>query len=379
MLVGRERISQRCVAYINPRFSNSAENENDLVDRFSKYAEDLDRHSEKSKKLVLLLGSNIENLNQSPNLIVERVSRSTLNVITFAIRARRKFRILGTRPSILVAGDLTVGFLASYIISRTYLRRIPIQISIHGNHWNFMSEKPNTVFQLLMRKYLRLISTKAKSIRVVSPGLKKSLLAILGGGQDKIFVAPVPIVPLPEFLDKRKAPICIAIVGRLHPERAPLDSIKIIMAAFAYMPPCPVLVIGNGPLLNAARELVAGSEYVNYFQFLGSRSRSSILELWPSINLLISSAYEEGYGLANREALISGAIVLCRRNSGTLEFSEMFKDGVVLFDSLSHGSDELLRIASSITEIENNSVARKIQLELDESAIRTLIGGWSVN
>jgi len=378
MLVVNKLDRLECVAYINPRFSESAENENDLVARFARYSDDLIHLTKNSRKLLLLLGSNTKVLNQSPNLQVQQLCTSTRNPIAFAIKARRSLHMQSARPSILVAGDLTYGFLTSFIISRAYFRRIPIQISIHGNQWNFESEKPNNLHQYFLRKYLHLICKRSSSIRVVSSVLKDSVAFRLKIKESKIFVSPIPILPIPSFVDKRNMPLCIAIVGRLHDERAPIDSLRIILDAFSSMPPCPVLIIGDGPLLKTAKELVGTTDYVNYFNFLGSRPKSEILELWPHINLVISSAREEGYGLAIREALLSGAVILCRSNKATLEFRDIFKDGIFLFEDLRTASKELVRISSNLGEIEINISASKVQGDLDEVAIRALVSSWNI-
>lgn len=368
-----------CAVYVNSRFSESAENVNDLVARFETYADKLAYLTRNSRKLLLLIGSNSRVVNAHPRLLVKQLGSSSRNPIVFAIKARRSLRLQAVKPSILIAGDMTFGFLSSFIISRTYLPKIPIQISFHGNQWNFESENPKTLFQYCMRKYLMSICNNASSIRVVSPGLQVSVTSRLKIRQDKILVSPIPIFPIPSFIDKRNNPFCIAIVGRLHDERSPLDSIRIILDAFSSMPPCSVLIIGDGPLLESAKELVEKTDYVKYFNFLGSLSKPEILQQWPLINLVISSAEEEGYGLTIREALISGAVVICRSNRTTLEFRDIYKDGIFLFEELQEASEELVRLYSNLAEIKLNSSASEVQRDLDEAAILTLVSSWNVN
>jgi glycosyltransferase involved in cell wall biosynthesis len=368
-----------CAVYVNSRFSESAENVNDLVARFEMYADKLAYLTRNSRMLLLLIGSNTSVVNANPPLLVKQLGSSSRNPIGFAIKARRSLRLQAIKPSILIAGDMTFGFLSSFIISRTYLPKIPIQISIHGNQWNFESKNPKTLFQYCWRKYVQAICNNASSIRVVSPNLQRVVSSRLKIGEGNIFVSPIPIFPIPSFIDKRNYPLCIAIIGRLHNERSPLDSIRIILDAFSSMPPCPVLIIGDGPLLESAKELVETTVYATYFNFLGSLSKAEILQQWPLINLVISSAEEEGYGLTIREALLSGAVVLCRSNRTTLEFRDIYKDGIFLFEELQEASEELVRLYSNLAEIKLNSSAGEVQRDLDEAAILTLVSSWNVN
>ena len=366
------------VVYVNPRFSESAENVNDLVARFEKYADQLAYLTKNSRKLLLLIGSHSKVVNVNPRLLVEQMGKSSRNPIAFAIRARRSLHSLAVKPSLLIAGDLTFGFFSSFLISRTYFPTIPIQISIHGNQWGFESSKSKNLLQYFLGKYLKIICNNASSVRVVSSGLQRSVTSQLKINEDKILVSPIPILPIPSFIDKRSNPLCIAIVGRFHDERAPLDSIKIILDAFSSMPPCPVMIIGDGPLLDSAKELVETTDYVNYFNFLGLLPKPEILKLWPLINLLISSAEEEGYGLAIREALLSGAVVLCRSNRTTVEFRDNYRNGIFLFEDLRMASATLVELYSNLPKIKLNGSVNEVQRELDQAAVLTLARSWSV-
>jgi glycosyltransferase involved in cell wall biosynthesis len=272
----------------------------------------------------------------------------------------------------LIGGDIWIGGSQISLLNFLFASRTKTQISIHG----IPNLTNNVIGGFLRRVYLRILFSKVDSIRVVSRQLADFLNSNYKVDSRKCFVSPVPVV-MPTTHSAQERNIDIAIVGRLHPERGIYESMQ-ILNLFASMDRCPsIQFFGDGPLrqsLQAWRKSQPNHEMISLHGHLSNAQIAASLGL---TRILLSCAPEEGYGLSLREALVSGAYVVARLNSGTLELSERFPNAVFLFESVPQAQELISRLlANQIDSFDSGEIVTK-QMFYDQSALKLLAVSWT--
>ena len=141
-----------------------------------------------------------------------------------------------------------------------------------------------------------------------------------------------------------------------------------------------VIIVGDGP----ARQYFEDELKINCpeieLDFLGWIRNKDIESLWGEITLLLSTAKEESFGIALREAEMSGTKVIAFTNSGTSLNKELFSDGIILFEDL-HSAVDALGQEHSKNQILSTSIQRKFretQEEINLNSIIAMITSWGV-
>lgn len=366
---------------VHPQISKVATDLVDLMARFEKYAETYMALSSKTdSKFVILLGvDDIEfkklNTDMFPNLEIIRIGRPTSNFILFGIRARFRLLKLGITPAPLIAGDLGVGFMTAVFISVFSKMRIPLQISIHGLP-RLAKEHSRFNFKLTIKEIvLRLLISRADSVRVVSKFLQKNISKNFNVDEKKFIIAPVPIMHLPNFERREPSNLTVGIVGRLHYERNLVEAMQIVDNIVANSKIEKVVFIGDGPLSPALNAWLSHHSCQSKIHTLGKLTQEEMQLHWGNIDILISCAVSEGYGLALREAIVSGAIAVARENLGTLELREIFPNSVYLYTSVPQAVTAI-EDANSRFNIISKENTFDVQQDLDLQSISLLAQSW---
>lgn len=364
---------------VHPQVSKIATELTDLLHRFNLYGEEINKQTKQSgMKLIVLLGlkhSDYENLNLEhfPYLDVIRISNSTSNFIFFGIKSMLKLSKSGISATILISGDLASGLLSSFFISRFSRRRIPIQASIHGSLTTPQKVCLKSFLKLML---LKIILPRVNSFRVVSNFLKDELVSIFNIDTGLIFVAPVPINRYPTHSIRNSMQLNIGIVGRLHYERNLYEAMQIVDSVIPSGKIGRVLILGDGPMRPVLDKWVSNHYYKNKFLVVGAVPQTIMLKYWNQIDILLSCAKSEGYGLALREAIISGAIAIARENLGTLELQDQFPENVLLYRSPLEVA-KLLDIATLLfKDLEIEKVSKKQKL-LDSESVSRVARSWT--
>ncbi len=366
---------------VHPQISNVATDLVELMARFEKYAETYIALSLKSNsKFVILLGVDefeFKRLNSDkfPNLEIIRISRPTWNFVFFGIRARYRLLKLGVTPAPLIAGDLGVGFISVVFMSLFSKARIPLQISIHGLP-SFAKEYSRIGFKLTIKRIaLKLLISRADSIRVVSKFLQKNIAKNFNIDEKRFTIAPVPIVHLPNFERRKSSNLTVGIVGRLHYERNLIEAMQIVDNIVANSKIDKVIFIGDGPLRPFLNAWLSHHSYQSKIHAFGKLTQQEMQLHWGNIDVLISCAVSEGYGLALREAIVSGAIAVARENPGTLELQEIFPNSVYLYTTVPQAVTAIEDASSRFNRISKENTF-DVQQDLDLQSISRLAQSW---
>jgi glycosyltransferase involved in cell wall biosynthesis len=119
-----------------------------------------------------------------------------------------------------------------------------------------------------------------------------------------------------------KDPDLVLAVGRMIPKKAPLVTIAAFARAAAAFPTRRLEMIGDGPLLDAARREAAALGVGDRVAFLGLRPHDVVRERMARAAAFLqhsvtdAAGNEEGLPIAVQEAMASGAVVISTRHAG---------------------------------------------------------------
>jgi hypothetical protein len=102
-----------------------------------------------------------------------------------------------------------------------------------------------------------------------------------------------------------------------------------------------------------------------------------VLSSYSKFSLLLSCALSEGYGLALREAILSGVPVVAKENLGTQALREIFPGMVFLFDSTDEAVELILSKMGFPADPKLTKCYRDKQIELDKNSLTALVTSWA--
>jgi glycosyltransferase involved in cell wall biosynthesis len=366
----------------HPQVTKISTEMNDLLGRLNYYGIQISKAiSNPDFKVTLLVGINkneYADLDTSgySHLTVLRIMNPTNNFIAFAKKSRQFLKCYSIHPNILISGDLVIGLLAALLFQSLSRSTLPIQVSIHGLLINNGHSEVQKLRRIVQKLLLRIFLPKVQSVRVVSNFLVSPLALDYKLDQKKFLVAPIPFEKYPEFSIRDFSSISLGIVGRLHPERNLTESLKIVENVLDISTISKIYIIGDGPLRGLLQSWKLGMIHADKVEILGSIAHSESIDRLQEIHILISSAHSEGYGLAIREALISGSVVIARNNEGTREVLRDFGRGIFLYDEVSEAISIIQDLASGKLAPSICYDGIKIQQKIDVESLRSLATSW---
>jgi glycosyltransferase involved in cell wall biosynthesis len=136
------------------------------------------------------------------------------------------------------------------------------------------------------------------------------------------------------------------------------------------------VIIGSGPEVSFLNDWIQTLPNPSSVSHLGHLSNPEVLSKLASTKILLNCAPTEGYGLAMREALVSGTFVVAYRNETTLELRKNFPDAVFLFSEIQEACEIIYNILSGgIPKFDNIEIMNR-QLNLDNESLKVLIDSW---
>jgi glycosyltransferase involved in cell wall biosynthesis len=274
---------------------------------------------------------------------------------------------------ILVCGDTHVSFLIALALRSIHKCSITIQTQYHGDIYSVGIPKNfKNVLKVLLSK---LAISKSDSLRIVSNFQTDELNKISRNAHKRIVLAPIPIDYSKVSFQTSKKKYDICIVGRLHAERGTENLIDIISKYKQLNPSSLIGIAGDGPDCHRIEYRLSHWVQDGSIKILGRLKASEVADLYSSSRVLLSSAPTEGYGLAIREAALSGLHVVAQNSRGALEAQLEYPSQIHLFGSNSEATD-LIRNALSIETTWDRDVLIREQKMRDAQARRALIASW---
>jgi glycosyltransferase involved in cell wall biosynthesis len=155
------------------------------------------------------------------------------------------------------------------------------------------------------------IIRKAKGILCISPPVEEMLIR-LGFPRRRVFSTSMGVdFDLIQKAKSREKSFEGVFLGRIDRHKGIEDLIHAWEIVAKELPRARLLVIGAGPFLGKAKELVRLARLENIVDFRGYVSGVEKFELLKSARLFVFPSFSEGFGLAVAEAMACGIPVVC--------------------------------------------------------------------
>jgi len=225
------------------------------------------------------------------------------------------------RPDALIA---EFGFHAVRMMEASHWSGIPLVVQFHGSD---ASAKGRLV--PLRERYGRLLTIAAGVVAKSEP-MRRTLIA-LGAAPQRLVVSPCGAdAELFRGSAPAQAPPLFLAVGRFVAKKGPLLTIRAFAAAREQLPPARaaelrLVMVGEGPLLPAARQLAGELGLGNQVQFAGLCPPADVAErmrhgrAFLQHSLVAPDGDSEGSPVSVMEAQLSGLPVIATRHAGIPE------------------------------------------------------------
>jgi len=361
-----------------PNISKDAAEMGDLLARFNNYGLEVFRNSAGKTKYLNIVAAGFSGNFSKTNLIKYPYLKINIlpnNRLLFLIKLRTMMFQSRKEISMLIAGDPWFGFL--YCLIATFAIRIPIQVSIHGEPY-LLKNYLQGVDSFLKHVWLKITLRLADSIRLVSEHQVASIIKVYQIDSSKISISPIPVkIPIGSRAAKENSRL-VAFVGRLHSERGIDLWISVISHLYAKRQDFSVVIVGDGPKRKSFYNQLNSSCPGIASNFLGKVSHDEVAKLWNGINVLLSTAQNESYGLTLREAQMSGTFVVAFENEGTKRNSRLFPKGIVLFTNAEQAVEAISNHLESHMPANSQLEYQRIQKAINMTSLNNLISSWRI-
>ena len=367
----------RTPIFIQAGLDKNAQPLEELLTRWNSYGKTVEEvtNGELRKIIVFLPDSNqLLDLERFVHLEVNLFPDSLLGRLRLLNQLSKRIKRLGKRSVTIVAGDIYVSPILARGVKSVCNGLIRVQVQFHGATY----VKSNLGVGSYLRYFLmRQAIFLSDSIRIVSTFQKNEIQRLAGRGKKDFVLSPIP-VSLTKIPNSRipHTGLAILVLGRLHSERG-IGKLVELIDLLAYEKVQSTLnIVGAGPqaeLLVPYLQSLHGSTKVILH---GLKSESEVRTYLAQSDILISFAEQEGYGLALREAVLSGVHVIAKRNSGTEEVLKAFPGRIDLIES----APDALKLIKSFKPIEVDEDAlselRAIQEHMNTKFVEDLVKSW---
>ncbi len=233
---------------------------------------------------------------------------------------------------------------------------LPMLVTLHGYDINtsraFWESGKGGAHRIdYPQKLLRMASDPKVGFMAVSEAMRCSAIAY-GIPPEKIVVSYIGVdiehfKPTSRPFAERKPKILF--VGRFVEQKGPLLVIRAFAQVAARIPGSELVMLGDGPLLGAAKNLASEMEVDVIFP--GAVARSQVVEYMQNARLLcFPSTGEEGLGMVLLEAQACGLPVVSTARGGALE---AYIDGETGISCPENNSDRLAHVLECCLADEN--------------------------
>ena len=367
----------RMPIFIQAGLGNNAQPLEELLTRWDSYGKTLEEVSKgELRKIIIFLpdSKQLLDLERFVHLEVNLFPDSLFGRLRLVNKLCKQIKKLGKRSVTLVAGDIYVSPILALGVKFVCSRSIRIQIQFHGATYAKQTKGTSSYLRYFL---VRLAILFSDSIRIVSAFQKNEIQRLAGRRQKNFVLSPIPVSL--SKIPRTRIPhtgLAILVLGRLHSERGIAKLVELIDLLTNEKVQCAFNIVGDGPqaeLLVPYLENPHGSTKVI---FHGLKSESEVRTYLAQSDILISFAEQEGYGLALREAVLSGVHVIAKRNSGTEETLKAFPGRIDLIES----APEALKLIGSFKPREVNegelSELKAIQEHMNAKVVEALVRSW---
>ena len=369
------------VVFFDPRgvISRNKDSLNRHMNYAKKLAEEISGKEHESVDVHIFTANNsdLRDNPQNGKLLIHFFGNARRFSFGFVTRSVEILKRAEANRTLLIVGDPWESFLHALIVKRLINQTIIIQTNIHADI--FDTKWINQKVTNRLRSKLAWFSIKrSDSIRVVSEDLPAAIQERYPG--KSVTYAPIATSISGRIRSRRNFQnanlLTLGWVGRVEKDRGILEFLNFVRFLNDGNQEFQVVMAGTGHLLDyAVDELnsILGEKRFSYFGLLPQEELGKVFE---SMDILVSFAKSESYGLAIREALLFGKPVLGVKSRGVTRLQEIV--GSKHVEYLEHFND-ISSVESTIqkllaSEIQDETI-EKLK-EQDKTYLSTLIESW---
>ena len=304
------------------------------------------------------------------------VVKTSINFLYFSFYSYKLARSLKLQIKLLVTTDPWESYLGAFLLKKLLRKDIPIQIQVHGDignpNWRTTNAKNKLRFYIA-----RYSLPKADSIRTVSARQTKYLIDSFDLNSEVFSIIPVPISKNSYsdiFSVNRQR--SIGFIGRIHKERGLNEFIVLIKKLNSISNDFSVVIAGIGPNTNQFLREVNKILPATRLVYLGSVPNEGMSKVWRGIGVLVSLAPIESYGMAMREALVSGIPVWATESSGVRDLIDSPENDIVRLLDVEKNAIYLHQEFDQLVKIRVNPEFRKKFIKENNTYAAKLAKSW---
>lgn len=367
----------RTPIFVQAGLGKNAQPVEELCARWNLYGETLTKLTEgKLQKIVIFLpiSSETPGLTSFENLDLKYFQDTLSGRFLLIFQLQRQIHTLKPGLVTLIAGDLYISPLISRILKMYFKKIAKVQIQFHGASYKISARGIPAKLKYWMMKSA---VSSSDSIRIVSAFQRREIESEFNIYSKNFIVSPIPISldTIPDIRTPHHE-ISLLVLGRLHPERGIDKILELIEMLEREKIECIFDVVGDGSLKQLFEPYIIDKRNSPKVILHGPKAKTEVKEFLAKSDLLISLAQEEGYGLALREAILSGVHVLAKRNSGTEEVLSAFPGRIDLIESTSEAFEFIRRFRAVEVDPGDLAEIRKTQEISDAKNIEALVVSW---
>ncbi len=331
---------------------------------------------DKPLKFVVISRGSESGSDVSDSIDFYEINCSRIQIVNFILSGIRVIRTSGYSTKVIVCGDPWESFLVGKIFQIFLRDESKLQVQVHADisdiNWR------NSSFRNWIRSKLhRYAFNNCNQVRVVSNTLKRYIYSI--SSNKNVLVIPVPIL-VPSYLTKvyseNREFLKIGFFGRLQKDRGTDDLIRLAVKLNSCRQDFALYVAGTGSEERGLRKNLIEAIGEKRSVFLGQLNQSEVWEQLTQLDVYLSLAPSESYGLGIREAIISGVPVLAIKSNGALEAQNQFGAETVKFIDSDISADSLSMVLNEILSKEIVRISPQELRQQNISLIDDLVGAW---
>ena len=358
----------RSVIYFKSNINRISTSQADFLKRFFVYSTYVQKASKDNSRLITLLLGGVGRNFDVRGLNILSLSRNPIRQIislSFSLYKTKGYKTL-------ILGDNDISLVLGWLASR-FSQKTNLQISLHSSLASVM--EPRTFINRIRRILFKWSLQQVQSLRMVSLDDISLIREYFPKLVPEIIYAPIPLrIPTSEISDSiRKR---MAFVGRLHEERG-LDHLVSIITQLnsEIAKEIEIFIVGDGPQKKWLQKRL-GSTNFKKIEFTGNLDHQNVQILLPSVHVLLSCAESESYGMALREALLCGSMVVARENKTTSGLSSIFPQHFKTYSETEDAVEKIRSFFSTKPDVAAVENFRKQVLKQQEKSLLRLAHSW---
>lgn len=312
------------------------------------------------------------------NFEVVYFGASTRFSISYMFKAFLSLRKEREEIRFFICGDPWETFWVTFLVRKMLRISSPIQMNIHADVFD-SAWVSQTLANRLRKRILDGAIRSSDMIRVVSTSALKEIESRYP--DKRVFCAPIPVV-VPEQVITKSEVVgqvkTIGWVGRIAKDRGVLDFVVLLSRLNRIDKQFRVIVAGTGPLENNVKHQITSLLGEGRVDFVGRIEHASLPALLGRIDVLVSCAKSESYGLSMREALATGKPVWAVESKGVNVLREEFGSTYVKLIDFALQDHELVEVFQGISQV---SVPVSVSIAIKKSSqesLNKLLDSWEM-